>query len=102
MQILGVIKTDQQGRVIVSRLFCKDELPKKLVISFDTETKRLIFTDVRDVPMDWWVIDVCSVDPKGRVVIPKWLRSIVGDEFLVPTDARRGRYLLPLKFFKIC
>ena len=92
MQIIKRIKADKAGRILLSKFFA--EMPEWVVVTFDTDTKNLYFTETNsNDPLGY------KVDSKNRLYLPTWLREEVGEGFIICPEGIEKRYLIPSKFF---
>lgn len=96
MHIIGRIQADNAGRIAISKLF--DKPPKRVLVVFDTSTKKLFFVDTNSEKKTTGSI---AVDHKGRVCLPKWILEELGKEYFITEDYKEEPYLLPKKFCSI-
>ncbi|MBR2841547.1 hypothetical protein IKE80_02085 [Candidatus Saccharibacteria bacterium] len=94
MYIIDEVRVDKSGRINIGMLF--DEMPKKVLVLYDTEKKALFF---RGDPEDEWATAQRGVDGKHRVTLPKWMRDRLGTEFYVTDSSKKEHFLLVEKFF---
>lgn len=92
MHILDEIKADSSGRISITKLF--DEVPREVLVLFDTEEKALFFWESKG---DWPKVQR-KVDSKGRVALPEWFKKL-GDEFYLVPESKEKHCLLVKKLF---
>ena len=96
MYIIEKIKVDKIGRLSLTKVFTK--MPKKVVISFESRSKKLIFTEI---PEDSKAAAARRIDSKNRVSLPKWLLEELGEEYYICSESVGEHYVLPSKFLFI-
>ena len=66
---------DSQGRIGVGSLY--ENNPAQIVVAVEAETKRILFLNPEQA-QGWGIKQ--TVDNKGRIVLPKWLREELGED----------------------
>ncbi|MBR3172610.1 hypothetical protein IKF21_01685 [Candidatus Saccharibacteria bacterium] len=94
MHVIDEIKADAAGRISIAKLF--DEMPSEVLVLYDTEERAIFLRG--DITGDWSVAQR-KVDSKNRIVLPKWMRERLGDEYYLVSDSKERHYLLVKKFF---
>lgn len=95
MHILEEIRLDAVGRLNIAKVF--EEIPERVLVLYDTEQRAIFFRG--DIVGEWATVQR-KVDSKNRIVLPKWMRDKLGDEYYVVDDSREVHYLLVKKFFE--
>lgn len=91
--IVGKIEVDRVGRFMLTKIF--DEMPERVVPSFDTGTKKLFFKEAAE---DEDPRVARKVDSKKRVCLPRWVTDELGEEFFVFAESAKEHAVLPSKF----
>lgn len=91
MHIIEKIRVDKYGRLLLTKVF--EEVPRIVLISFDTKTKRLYFYEAKAEEKN-----ARRVDEKGRVCLPKWAIEKLGREYYVCMESPDEHCVLPSKF----
>ena len=93
MHIIEKITVDRAGRLSLTKVFGK--MPEKVVPSFDTKTKKLLFKEVAEGDNPKMVR---IVDSKNRVCLPKWMTEKLGTDYYVCAESANEHAVLPCKF----
>ena len=73
MHTVGIKRFDAQGRIVISDLFKKGNMPKEVYVMFNTNTADIEIIDAEKTNFDNVIKQ--KVDSKNRVCIPAWLRD---------------------------
>ena len=95
MYIAEKIRTDRMGRIVIKKLFL--ELPEAVVVTFDTDTKELVFTMAEEGQNPSFKR---RVDSKGRVSLPRWMIDELGELYILTIDSAERHSVLPEKLFE--
>lgn len=96
MHIIEKVKVDGAGRLSLTKVFA--EVPRKVVVSFEPKSKRLVFTEI---PENDKTAVARKIDSKNRVSLPKWLLEELGEEYYICSESVGEHYVLPSKFLFI-
>ena len=94
MYVTGRIRVDNAGRIVITKIF--DKIPKRVMVVFDTSTKKLFFIESNSKKK---TAGSRVVDPKGRVCLPRWILEELGKEYYITENCKKEHYLLPKKFY---
>jgi len=96
MQIIEEIEVDSSDRILITKLFDKNKMPKEVLVLYDTEEKAIFFRG--DIQGEWSSVQR-KVDSKNRVTLPKWIIEKLGREYYLVDDSKSRHHLLIKKFF---